>query len=74
MIDALVDMVIQAPDRASLVHRTRALDRVLLHHHYVIPNWHNPVDRVAYHQRLRRPENTPDSGVDIDHWWIQATP
>lgn len=32
VIDELVSMVIQAPDREELVHRVRALDRVLLHH------------------------------------------
>ncbi len=74
VIDSLVDMVIQAPDRNSLVHRTRALDRVLLHGHYVIPNWHNPADRIAYHRRLARPANTPDSGVNVDHWWIKPQP
>ena len=72
VIDALIDMVIQAPDRDSLVQRTRALDRVLLHGHYVIPNWYNPVDRVAYHKKLKRPANTPKSGVNIDHWWMKA--
>ena len=30
----------RAPDRASLVAATRALDRVLLWGHYVIPHWH----------------------------------
>ncbi len=74
VVDALVESVIAAPDRASLVQRTRALDRVLLHQHYVIPNWYNPVDRVAYHQNLARPANTPDSGVNIDHWWFKPAP
>lgn len=71
VVDALVDMIISAPDRASLIHRTRALDRVLLAGHYVIPNWYNPYDRIAYHKKLARPEVTPKSGVAIDTWWIQ---
>ena len=40
VIDELIDLVIMAPDRQSLVTRTRALDRVLLWGHYVIPSWH----------------------------------
>src|SRR4029453_5754130 len=39
IIDELIDLVIMAPDRQSLITRTRALDRVLLSGHYVIPSW-----------------------------------
>ncbi|MGH6886498.1 MAG: extracellular solute-binding protein, partial [Geminicoccales bacterium] len=37
VVDELIELVIQAPTRESLVQRTRALDRVLLWGHYVIP-------------------------------------
>lgn len=70
VVDALIDQVISAPDRKALIHRTRALDRVLLWNHYVIPNWFNPVDRVAYSKKLARPAVTPKSGVDTDTWWV----
>ena len=40
-IDALIDEVIQADSREALVTATRALDRVLLWNHYVIPQWHS---------------------------------
>lgn len=70
VVDQLVDLVIQAPDREELVHRVRALDHVLLHGHYVIPHWHLSKDRVAYWNRLQRPQVTPKSGVDLDNWWI----
>lgn len=70
VIDQLIDLVISAPDRTALVNRTRALDRVLLAGHYVIPNWFNPVERIAYHNKLARPKISPKSGVSIDTWWI----
>jgi len=70
VVDQLVDMVIQAPDREQLVHRVRALDRVLLHGHYVIPHWHLSKDRVAYWNHLQRPEVTPKNGIDLNNWWI----
>jgi microcin C transport system substrate-binding protein len=38
-IDALIDKVIFAKDRADLVAATRALDRVLLAHDFVVPQW-----------------------------------
>jgi len=69
VVDALIDQVISAPDRQALIDRTRALDRVLLWGHYVVPNWYNPVDRIAYSNELMRPDVTPDSGVSIDTWW-----
>jgi len=69
-VDALVDAVIAAPSRDSLVARTRALDRALLWGHYVIPQWHLTVDRVASWAKLSRPAVTPTRGVQFDAWWI----
>lgn len=69
VVDELIELVISAPTREELIHRTRALDRVLLWGHYVIPNWFNPIDRVAYRNTLAHPEVTPKSGVFIDAWW-----
>jgi len=71
VIDALVDLVIQAPDRESLVHRVRALDRVLLHGFYVVPQWHLAMDRIAYWSQLQRPDAIPKNGIDLDNWWIE---
>lgn len=69
-IDALIDLVISAPDRDSLIHRTRALDRVLLWNHYVIPHWHISMYRVAYWDKFRAPETPPRYSLGLDTWWI----
>ena len=58
-IDALVDDLINAKDRASLVTATHALDRVLSWGHYVIPNWHFPYFRVASWDKFGRPKISP---------------
>ncbi|QCF26187.1 extracellular solute-binding protein [Hydrocarboniclastica marina] len=71
VVDDLVDKVIQAPDREALVARTRALDRVLLWGHYVIPQWYLPYRRVAYTSELQRPETLPATGVSLDTWWYE---
>jgi microcin C transport system substrate-binding protein len=71
VVDELVNMVIQAPNREELVHRVRALDRVLLNGHYVIPHWHLTKDRVAYWNFLQRPGETPKNGVDLNNWWAK---
>lgn len=70
VVDDLIDLVISAPDRESLVARTRALDRVLLWHHYVIPNWHSRVDRIIYWDKFQQPEITPKNGTDTSYWWF----
>ena len=54
-IDQLIDQVISAPDRESLITRTRALDRVLLWNHLVIPHWHLPYARIAYWKKFNYP-------------------
>lgn len=69
-IDKLVDLVIAAPDRDSLILRCKALDRALLWGWYVIPHWHATSWRVAYWDMLVRPEVTPDYGLDLQSWWI----
>jgi microcin C transport system substrate-binding protein len=72
VVDELVDLVISAPDRQSLVDRTRALDRVLLWGHYLIPHWHIRSFRVAYWNRFSRPQITPKYGLGFDTWWVDA--
>ena len=69
VVDELIELVIQAPDRESLVARTRALDRVLLSGYYVIPAWHLSADRLLYWNKYSRPEVTPKNGTDIAYWW-----
>ena len=73
VIDELVELVISAPDRASLVARTHALDRVLLWNYYGISNWYLPQVWVAYWDRYSRPPNAPKyDPAAIDTWWYDA--
>ena len=68
-VDALVELVIAAPDAGALSVRTRALDRVLQWGHYVVPLGHTKTDRVAWWDRFGRPANAPRAGVDLTFWW-----
>ena len=74
VIDQLVEAVIRAPDRESLVDRSRALDRVLLNQYYCIPHWHIRSHRLAYWDIFSRPEVSPkyDPYFDLSlyTWWI----
>jgi len=70
VVDELVELVISAPDRESLVTRTRALDRVLLWGFYVIPNWYLSVDRILYWDKFSYPEVIPARGTSVSYWWF----
>jgi microcin C transport system substrate-binding protein len=71
VVDELVEYLIGAPSREELVYRTRALDRVLLHGHYVIPNWFLASDRIGYWSFLKRPDAVPKNGADVNNWWVE---
>ncbi len=72
VIDELIELVISAPDRESLVARTRALDRVLLWQHYLIPNWHITKHRIVYWNKFDRPGITPRYALGFYTWWVDA--
>ena len=58
-IDALIDRVIFAKDRPELVAATRALDRVLLAHDYVVPQWSSRTLRTVRWNRFGKPDKMP---------------
>ena len=70
VVDELIELLIAAPSRESLVARTRALDRVLLWGHYIIPNWHIRADRLLYWDKFGRPEIVPRNGTNWTTWWF----
>jgi len=69
-IDTLIDRIIMAKDRDDLVAATRALDRVLLWNHYVVPQYHLPFERVAMWDMYRRPDKLPSRNSSFMRvWW-----
>lgn len=73
-VDALIEKIIAAPDRDGLIAATRALDRVLLWHYYVIPHYHLNRWRLAYWDKFGRPEVFPkySSPPVEDTWWAKS--
>lgn len=70
-IDKLIDRIVFAKDREELVAATRALDRVLLWSHFVVPQWHYPFERIAIWNKLGRPDRLPSQSSSlIRTWWI----
>ena len=71
-VDALVDRVIFAKDRAELVAATRALDRVLLWNHYVVPQYSTDQTRTARWDRFGHPGVLPkyaEPAFPTVWWW-----
>ncbi|HEY2226679.1 MAG TPA: extracellular solute-binding protein [Xanthobacteraceae bacterium] len=73
-IDKLIDRVIFTKNRADLVAATKALDRVLLWNHFVVPQWTYGKVRTARWDRFSHPETMPKYGRDSFPaiWWADA--
>ena len=71
-IDALLNKVITAEDRATLTPAARALDRVLLWRYFLVPNWGSRDFKVAVWDRFGRPETPIREGVNFDLWWVDS--
>ena len=70
-VDKIIDKVIFAQDRAELVAATRALDRVLLWNHLILPHWDYPFERIAYWDVFGRPDKVPSQRVSASRtWWF----
>ena len=73
-VDALIDKIIYADDRETLEAATRALDRVLLAQHNIIPSYGLRNTRSARWDRFSHPENLPEfsSGFPSIWWYDEA--
>jgi microcin C transport system substrate-binding protein len=73
-VDAMIDEVVFAKSRADLVAATKALDRVLLWNHYVVPQWTYGKQRTARWDRFAHPDTMPEYGASAfpSVWWWDA--
>lgn len=73
-VDALIGRMVGASARPDFLAACRALDRVVMHSHYLVPQWSASTHRMVYNaRRLGRPAAMPPyaAGEDwaIDTWW-----
>ena len=71
VVDKLVARILSVDSRAELITACRALDRVMLSGHYVVPHWHNNTHRVAYRSVFGRPAKLP-LYYHSEEWFLQA--
>jgi microcin C transport system substrate-binding protein len=69
-VDALINQIIFAKDRETLVAATHALDRVLLAHDYAIPTYTLRASRIARWDRFSHPDKLPEYSTGFPTiWW-----
>ena len=72
-IDAMIDKIIAAESRPTLVTACRALDRLIRAGRYWIPHWYKASHWIAYWDMFSRPVTKPRyaRGV-LETWWYDA--
>ena len=72
VVDNLLEQLLAAQTRDDQVAAARALDRVLLWEHYMIPNWYLNYHRLAYRNRFAFAA-TPPYTLGLNSWWLKPT-
>ena len=73
-VDAMIGHALLAKHYDDLVAAVRALDRVLLWNHFVVPQWSYNKLRVARWDRFNHPDPLPKYGISgfPSLWWWDA--
>ena len=73
VIDALIERIIAADTRPSLVTACRALDRIIRSGRYWVPHWYKPAHWLAFWDVFGRPAAKPRYARGIpETWWYDA--
>ncbi|MDY7581608.1 extracellular solute-binding protein [Pseudomonas sp. CCI3.1] len=72
LVDQLLERLLAAQNRDEQLSAGRALDRVLLWQHYIIPNWYLNYHRLAYRNRFVF-VTTPPYTLGLSAWWLKPT-
>jgi microcin C transport system substrate-binding protein len=76
-VDALITQMTSAKTKADLLPACRALERVISHNYFLIPQWTAGTHRMAYSAwRLQGPEKMPPYAKGeswaIETWWAKS--
>ncbi|MFO1183832.1 MAG: extracellular solute-binding protein [Bauldia sp.] len=70
-IDAMIKAMTASTSKEDFVSAVRALDRVLVSQHYVVPLYFLPDQWVAHWSRIKRPAATSVYGYTFPTWWAE---
>lgn len=70
-VDALIEAVIKAETRTEMTRAARALDRVLMWQHYLIPQWFTNSRNIAFWDKFGKTEQGRPgySRAVLSNWW-----
>ena len=75
-IDELIEIIVKAKSRNELIHAIQAMDRILTHQFYIVPNWYTSYDRVVYWNKFSRPKINASQAVIqnniLEWWWLDT--
>ena len=75
VVDALISKMTAAKTKAEILPACHALERVIAHGHYLIPQWTTTSYRMAYSARLGKPPLMPSYAQAetwaIATWWVK---
>jgi peptide/nickel transport system substrate-binding protein len=72
-IDAMIAAMVDAREREDFAAAVRALDRLLISGHYVVPLYHLREDWVAHWSHIEHPPEPPLYGYQLPVWWSTRT-
>ncbi|CAN7582469.1 extracellular solute-binding protein [Neorhizobium sp. LjRoot104] len=73
-VDQLINMITFAPSREDQVAAIKAMDRVLLANHYVVPMFYSGEARIAYWNRITHPQRLPEYSTGFPETWSARNP
>lgn len=70
-VDAMIDALVNARQREEFVDAVRALDRLLISGHYMIPLQYKGTEWIAHSGKLKYPAKTSVYGAQLFTWWAE---
>lgn len=73
VIDELIEVIVNSPDRKAIATAARVLDRYLLHNHLVVPMYYGRQFYIAHQSFLQQPPKLPPHMLAgswlLTMWW-----
>ena len=75
-VDSLISHMVRATIHPDFLAACRALERVVSHEHYLLPQWYSPVHRLVYDAwNVQKPSVVPayfqGESWAIETWWLR---
>lgn len=70
-IDHIAGAMATTTSYDELITHARALDRIIMHNHVMVPLYYGGADRFAHGKEIHRPQETPLYGAVLESWWME---